>query len=51
MAERAQQALVKSVLEPAWEANFESHSYGFRPGRSCHDAIAAVFLAIRLKPK
>jgi RNA-directed DNA polymerase len=49
--ERAQQALVKLALEPAWEAKFEANSYGFRPGRSCHDAIAAVFLAIRLKPK
>ena len=51
MWERAQQALVKLALEPAWEAKFEASSYGFRPGRSCHDAIAAVFLAIRLKPK
>lgn len=51
MWERGQQALVKLALEPAWEAKFEANSYGFRPGRSCHDAIAAVFLAIRLKPK
>ena len=51
MQERGQQALVKLALEPAWEAKFEANSYGFRPGRSCHDAIAAVFLAIRLKPK
>jgi RNA-directed DNA polymerase len=51
MAERAQQALVKLALEPAWEAKFEANSFGFRLGRSCHDAIAAVFLAIRLKPK
>ncbi len=51
MWERAQQALAKLALEPAWEAKFEANSYGFRPGRSCQDAIAAVFLAIRLKPK
>jgi RNA-directed DNA polymerase len=25
--------------------------YGFRPGRSCHDAIGAIFIAIRYKPK
>jgi RNA-directed DNA polymerase len=25
--------------------------YGFRPGRSCHDAIGAIFSAIRLKAK
>jgi len=51
MAERAQQTLVKLALEPAWEAAFEPNSYGFRPGRSCHDAIGAIFLAIRYKPK
>ncbi len=51
MMERSKQALVKLALEPAWEAVFESHSYGFRPGRSCHDAIGAIFLAIKNKPK
>ncbi len=51
MAERAQQTLVKLALEPAWEAVFEPNSYGFRPGRSCHDAIEAIFLGIRYKPK
>ena len=49
--DRALQALVKLALEPEWEARFESNSYGFRPGRSCHDAIEAIFLAIRQKPK
>ena len=49
--ERAQQTLVKQALEPAWEAVFEPNSYGFRPGRSCHDAIGAIFLGIRYKPK
>src|SRR6266487_365417 len=49
--ERAKQTLVKQALEPAWEAVFEPNSYGFRPGRSCHDAIGAVFLGIRYKPK
>jgi RNA-directed DNA polymerase len=51
MRERARQALVKLALEPAWEAVFEPNSYGFRPGRSCHDAIGAIFLGIRYKPK
>jgi RNA-directed DNA polymerase len=37
------QAIVKNALEPHWEARFEPASYGFRPGRSCHDAIAKVF--------
>ncbi|MEO1375857.1 MAG: group II intron reverse transcriptase/maturase [Cyanobacteria bacterium J06635_10] len=48
--DRALQALTKLVLEPEWEAKFESHSYGFRPGRSCHDAVKAIFGEIR-KPK
>lgn len=51
MADRATQALVKAALEPEWEALFEPDSYGFRPGRSCQDAIGAIFIAIRLKPK
>jgi len=51
MYERAQQALVKSALEPEWESQFEANSYGFRPGRSAHDAIEAIFNAVRYKPK
>jgi len=51
MFQRALQALVKLVLEPEWEAKFEPNSYGFRPGRSPHDAIGAIFNFIRLKPK
>ena len=47
MYDRALQALVKLALEPEWEARFEPNSYGFRPGRSCHDAVAAIFNAIR----
>ena len=39
MHDRATQALIKAALEPEWEARFEPNSYGFRPGRSCHDAI------------
>ncbi len=49
MKDRALQALVKLALEPEWEARFESNSYGFRTGRSCHDAIAAIFLSLRSK--
>ncbi|NEQ87722.1 MAG: group II intron reverse transcriptase/maturase, partial [Moorea sp. SIO2I5] len=37
--------------EPEWEAKFEPNSYGFRPGRSCHDAIEAIFTVIAQKPK
>jgi RNA-directed DNA polymerase len=40
---RCLQARVKNVLEPEWEARFEGSSYGFRPKRSCHDAIQKVY--------
>ena len=49
LEERARQCLVKLALEPEWEARFEPNSYGFRPGRSCHDAMEAIFLALRYK--
>jgi len=51
MYDRALQAVVKSAIEPEWEAKFEPNSYGFRPGRSCHDAIEAIFNSIRYKAK
>jgi len=51
MLDRALQALVKLALEPEWEARFEPNSYGFRPGRSPHDALESIFNFIRLKPK
>ena len=43
IVDRVQQARVKQALEPEWEARFEPRSYGFRPGRGCHDAIEAIF--------
>ena len=49
--DRALQALCKITLEPEWEAKFEPNSYGFRPGRSCHDAIEAIFNSIKQKAK
>jgi len=45
--DRACQARVKNALEPEWEARFEPKSYGFRPGRGCHDAIEAIFHVAR----
>ncbi len=51
LPDRARQTLVKSALEPEWEARFEPNSYGFRPGRSCHDAIEAIFTVIGHKAK
>ncbi len=50
MIDRCKQALVKLALEPEWEAQFEAHSYGFRPGRGVHDAIAAILVAIEGHP-
>src|SRR5205814_3802028 len=51
MRDRSLQSLVKLALEPEWEARFEPNSYGFRPGRSCWDAIGAIFLACKQKAK
>ena len=45
--DRCHQAMVKNALEPHWEARFEGTSYGFRPGRSTHDAIARVYTIAR----
>ncbi len=47
MADRAWQCLIKYALEPAHEARFHARSYGFRPGRSTHDAQKALFLHLR----
>ena len=43
ITDRCHQARVRNALEPEWEARFEPRSYGFRPGRGCHDAIAAIY--------
>lgn len=51
MVDRAKQALAKLALEPEWEAKFLGCSYGFRPGRSAHDAISDIFNQIRYKSK
>src|SRR6266704_2462121 len=50
MMDRCKQALVKLALEPEWEARFEPHSYGYRPGRSARDAIAAILTMIEGHP-
>src|SRR5215472_9694827 len=44
IVDRCHQARAKNALEPFWEAKFEETSYGFRPGRGCHDAIAKIYL-------
>ncbi len=43
---RVAQAVVKNALEPSWEARFEANSYGFRPGRSCHDAVEHCWIRL-----
>ena len=47
MMDRCHQARVRNALEPEWEARFEPRSYGFRPGRGCADAIAALFTTLK----
>ncbi|KYC44004.1 RNA-dependent DNA polymerase [Scytonema hofmannii PCC 7110] len=47
MSDRAWQCLVKYALEAAHEATFHAHSYGFRTGRSTHDAQKFMFYHLR----
>ena len=49
MADRAWQCLAKYALEPAHEATFHARSYGFRPGRSAHDAQKILFSNLNSK--
>lgn len=51
ITDRIKQKLVLLAIEPQWEAKFDANSYGFRPGRSGHDAIEAVYKSINRKPK
>ncbi len=43
ISDRAWQCLAKFALEPTHEAGFHERSYGFRPGRSAHDAQKILF--------
>jgi RNA-directed DNA polymerase len=45
--DRCHQARVRNALEPEWEARFEPRSYGFRPGRSCADAIGSLYSTLK----
>jgi RNA-directed DNA polymerase len=40
--DRIVQAAIVNVIEPIFERDFAEHSYGFRPGRSCQDALRRV---------
>jgi RNA-directed DNA polymerase len=42
LKDRVAQMACMIVIEPIFEADFEEHSYGFRPKRSAHDAIAKI---------
>jgi RNA-directed DNA polymerase len=43
LMDRCHQQRVRQALEPEWEARSEPRSYGFRPGRGCHDAVEAIY--------
>jgi RNA-directed DNA polymerase len=47
VVDRVHQARALNALEPEWEARFEPKSYGFRPGRGCHDAIEAIYQVVK----
>ena len=40
--DRVAQEVLRRLLSPIFEARFHDHSYGFRPGRSCHQAVEKV---------
>lgn len=40
--DRTVEAAVRQVIEPIFERDFAAHSYGFRPGRGCREAVARV---------
>lgn len=49
--DRIWQNIAKLALEPKWEYIFEPTSYGFRPGRGCHDAMTRIFKSLARKKK
>jgi RNA-directed DNA polymerase len=49
--DRAKMELAKGSIQPIYETMAEPNVYGFRPARSIHDAIQAIFNSIRRKPK
>jgi len=51
IADRAWQCLLKLAAEPAYEATAGERSYGFRPGRSTHDAQKLIFNNLSSKAK
>jgi len=47
LKDRVVQSALKLLLEPIFEADFEDCSYGFRPGRSAHDALECIAEALK----
>lgn len=45
--DRVVQGALRHVLEPIFERDFAEHSYGFRPGRGCKDALRRVALLLK----
>jgi len=49
LEDKIAQAAVVQVLNQIWEEDFLNFSYGFRPGRSQHDALDALYVGITSK--
>jgi RNA-directed DNA polymerase len=49
--DRVIQGIIKTAIEPQFEATFEPNSYGFRPAYSTHDAIEDIFKCLSKKQK
>jgi RNA-directed DNA polymerase len=49
--DRVVQGVIKTAIEPQFEATFEPNSYGFRPAHSTHDAIDDIFKCLSKKQK
>ncbi len=47
--DRIVQDIIRQAIEPICEYHFQPCSYGFRPKRSCHDAIADLFIKLARK--
>jgi RNA-directed DNA polymerase len=51
IADRARQTLIAMALWPQWEARLPPHMFGFRRGRSVHDAVASIRQYIQRSPR
>lgn len=49
IADRINQDIIRQTIEPICEYYFSHQSYGFRPKRSCHDAVEDIFTKISRK--